>query len=122
MCIEDRRITSQIKGMNLNSASNLSDSVEESSDCNSCCTEEGLLCRMCVCLYATNCGSEQSRAGEALINSEAEPSEAPNLSHHRPLTALSSCEKPAEISSNILRPSEAVQEDCPPIYPGITKT
>lgn len=89
MCIEDRRIISQIKGMNLNSARDLSHSVEESSDCNSCHTERACsaVC-VCVCLYAANCGPEQNRAGEALINSEAEPSKAPNLSHHRSLTAL----------------------------------
>lgn len=37
----------------------------------------------------------------ALINSDAEPSEAPNLSLQLPLTALSSSQKPAEIDSNI---------------------
>lgn len=86
MCTDDGRIIPKIKGINLNSASDLSDSVEESSDCNSCRAKAGLLCRVCVCLYAANCGPEQSRSrrGLALINSDAEPSEAPNLSHQQP--------------------------------------
>lgn len=88
MCTEDSRIISQIKGINLYSASDLSDFVEGSSDCNSCRAKGSLLCRVRVCLYAANCGQEQSRRGLALINSGAEPSEAPNLSHQRLLTAL----------------------------------
>lgn len=52
MCTEDRRIISQIKGMNLNSARDLSHSVEESSDCNSCHTErEPALPCVCVCVF-----------------------------------------------------------------------
>lgn len=50
MCIEDRRIISQIKGMNLNSARDLSHSVEESSDCNSCHTERACSA-VCVCVF-----------------------------------------------------------------------
>lgn len=87
MQAEDSRIIPQIKGRNRNSASDLTDFVEVSSDCNSCRAKgRPLLSCVCVCLCAANCGQEQNRRGLALINSEA--SEAPNLSHWWPLTAL----------------------------------
>lgn len=80
-----QKIFLQMKRINLKSSCDLSDSVEVSSDCNSCCAKASLLCRPCVCLYAANCGPEQSRRGLAPINSDAEPCKAPNLSHQQPL-------------------------------------
>lgn len=89
----DSRIISQIKEVNLNSASELSDLVEVSPDCNSCRAKASLLFHVCVCLCAANCGREQSRRGMALINSDAELSEAPKLSHQGPLDSPPSCVK-----------------------------
>lgn len=70
VCAENSQIISKIKGINLNSACDSSDSVEVSSDCNSCCAKASLLCRPCVCLFAANCGPEQSRAEQARLGSD----------------------------------------------------
>lgn len=89
MCRKDSCIILQIKDINLNSSSDFSDFVEVSSDWSSCRTKASPLCRPCVCLYATNCGPEQrSRRGLAVINSDSEPSKAPNLSLQRAPNSL----------------------------------